>query len=74
MIWNLSLYINLLVLAVAQATLAKHADILKLGLRNISKRITSFIFINIYTLPQYALTRIVLFLLKQLTKLALNST
>ena len=38
--------------------------LLKLGLRNISKRITSFKFLNIYTPPQHALTRITLFLLK----------
>ena len=37
--------------------------ILKLGLRNISKRITSPIFLNIYTPPQHALTRIIPFAL-----------
>ena len=45
--------------------------ILKLGLRNISKRITSLIFLNIYTPPQHALTCIILFLLEKTT---LNST
>ena len=47
-------------LAVVQARLAKLVVILKLGLRSISKRITSLIFLNIYTLPQYALTHIIL--------------
>ena len=46
----------------------------KLGLRNISKRITSCIFLNIYTPPQHALTRIILFLLRWLVKLNLNLT
>ena len=46
---NLSLYINLLVLAVVLALLGKLLDILKLGLRIISKRI----FLNIYTPPQH---------------------
>ena len=56
--------INLLVLAVVLATLAKPVVILKLGLRNISKRITSLIFLNIYTLPKHALTHIIPFVLK----------
>ena len=60
--------------AVVLAKLAKLVVILKLGLRNISKRITSFIFLNIYTPPQHALTHIILFVLKQLIKLTLNST
>ena len=38
-------------LAVVLATLVKHVVILKLGLRSISKRITSLTFLNIYTLP-----------------------
>ena len=38
-------------LAVVLATLAKLVVILKLGLKSISKRITSLIFLNIYTLP-----------------------
>ena len=42
-------------LAVVLAILAKLVVILKLGLRNISKRITSIIFLNIYTPPQHAL-------------------
>ena len=58
------LVLNLLVLAVVLATLAKPVVILKLGLRNISKRITSLIFLNIYTLPKRALTHIILFVLK----------
>ena len=61
---NLSLCINLLVLAVVLAILAKRVVILKLGLRSISKRITSLIFLNIYTLPKRALTHIILFVLK----------
>ena len=55
---------NLLVLAVVLAILAKLAVILKLGLSNISKRITSLIFLNIYTPPRHALTHIILFPLK----------
>ena len=43
-------------LAVVLAILVKLAIILKLGLRNISKRITSLIFLNIYTPPQHVLT------------------
>ena len=38
--------------------------ILKLGLRNISKWITSLIFLNIYTPPHHALTHIIPFHLK----------
>ena len=64
MIPNLSYNINLLVLAVVLAILAKLVIILKLGLRSISKRITSLIFLNIYTPPQHALTHIILFVLK----------
>ena len=55
---------NLLVLAVVLAKLAKLVVILKVGLRNISKRITSLIFLNIYTQPQHGLTHVILFLLK----------
>ena len=40
------------------ATLAKLVVIFKLGLRNISRRITSLIFCKHYTPPQHALTRI----------------
>ena len=43
-------------LVLVLAILAKLVVILKLGLRNISKRITSCIFLNIYTPPQHALT------------------
>ena len=64
MIGNLSYYINLLVLAVVLATLAKLVYISRLGLRNISKRIKSLIFLNIYTLLKHALTHIILFVLK----------
>ena len=39
-------------LAVVLAILAKLVVILKLGLRSISERITSLIFLNIYTPPQ----------------------
>ena len=74
MIWNLSKYINLLVLAVVLAILAKLAVIVKLGLRNISKRITSLIFLKIYTPTQHALTHIIFFVLKQSIKLTLNSS
>ena len=63
MIQNLSYNINLLVLAVVLAILAKLVIILKLELMNISKRITSLIFLNIYTSPQHALTNIILFVL-----------
>ena len=38
--------------------------ILKLGLRSISLRITSLIFLHIYTPPQHALTHIILFVSK----------
>ena len=55
-------------LAVVLAILAKLAVILKLGLRNISKRITSLIFLNIYTPPQHALTHIILFFKKIINK------
>ena len=48
-------------LAVVLAILAKLAIILKLGLRNISKRITSLIFLNIYIPRQHALTHTILF-------------
>ena len=50
-IWNLSKCINLLVLAAVVPTLVKLVVILKLGLRSISKRITSLIFLNICTPP-----------------------
>ena len=39
--------------------LAKLVVILKLGLRNISSRITSLLFLNIYTPPQHALTHVI---------------
>ena len=68
MIGNLSYYINLLVLAVVLATLAKLVYISRLGLRNISKRIKSLIFLNIYTLPQHALTHIIHFCFKTIYK------
>ena len=48
--------------------------ILKLGLRSILKRIKSLIFLKTYTRPQHALTHIIIFLLKQLIRLILNST
>ena len=64
MICNLSWYKHLLVLTVVLAILAKLIVILKLGLRNISKRIISLIFLSIYTPPQHALTYIILFVLK----------
>ena len=46
-------------LAAVLAILAKLVVILKLGLRNISKSITSLIFLNIYIPPQHALTHII---------------
>ena len=46
------------------AILAKLVVILKLGLRNISKRKPSLIFLNIYTPLQHALTHIILFVLE----------
>ena len=55
-------------LAVFLAISAKLVVILKLGLRNISKRITSLIFLNIYTPPQHALTHIILFCFKIIDK------
>ena len=42
--------------------------ILKLGLRNISKRITGLIFLNIYTAPEHALAHIILLVLKIIDK------
>ena len=47
-------------LAVVLAILAKLVVILKLGLRSISKRIISIIFLNIYTPLQHALIHIIL--------------
>ena len=38
--------------------------IFKLGLRNISETITRLIFLNIFTLPQHALTQIIISALK----------
>ena len=56
---------NLLVLAVVLAILAKIVAILKLGLKSISKRIISLIFLNIYSLLNHAsLHHITLFVLK----------
>ena len=48
----------------ASCILVKLVVILKLGLRIISKRITSLIFLNIYTPLQHALTHIILIILK----------
>ena len=42
----------------------RHFIILKLELMNISKRITSLIFVNIYSPPQHPLTQIIFFVLK----------
>ena len=47
-------------LARVLAILSKLVVILKLGFRSILKRITSLIFLNIYTPLQHALTRIIL--------------
>ena len=68
MISNLSEYINLLVLAVVLAILVKLVVILKLGLRNTAKRITSLMFLNICTPPQHALAHIILFPFKIIDK------
>ena len=46
--------------AVVLAILVKLVVILKLGLRSISKRIPSLIFLNIYTPPQHVATHIIL--------------
>ena len=51
-------------LAVVLSIFAKLAIILKLRLRSISKRITSPIFLNIYTPAQHALTHTIVFVLK----------
>ena len=64
MVLNLSQYINLLVQNFTLVTLAKLVVILKLELRDISKIVTSLIFLNNYTPHQHALTGMVLFLLK----------
>ena len=53
-----------MIVAVVLAILAKPVFITKLGLRSISKRITNLIFLNIYTPPQNALSRTILFVLK----------
>ena len=55
-------------LAVILAILAKIVVILKLGLMNISNRITSLIFSNIHTPLQHALTHIILFVFKMIDK------
>ena len=47
-------------LAAVLASMVKIVVILKGGLRNISKRILSLIFLNIYTPPKHALTDIIL--------------
>ena len=46
--------------ALLPAILVKLVAILKLGLRSTSKKITSLIFLNIYTPLQHALTHIIL--------------
>ena len=66
---------NLLVLlAVVLAALAKLVVIVKLGLRSMPKRIASLIFLNIYTPLKHALAHLILFVVKLLIKLTLNST
>ena len=71
MILDLSQYINLLEFAVVLAKLAKLAIILRLGLRSISKRITSLIYLNIQTPPQHANS--LCFKINSKAKLTLNS-
>ena len=51
---------NFFVLAVVLAILSKFVVILKLGMRNISKRISSLMFLYTYIPLQHALTRLVL--------------
>ena len=58
--FNFFQYINLLALVEVLAKLAKLVVVLKLELRKTSQNIKSLIFLNIYTLPQHALTRIIL--------------
>ena len=52
---------NFFVLAVVLAILSKFVVISKLGMRNISKRMSSLIFLDTYIPLQHALTRLVLF-------------
>ena len=52
---------NFFVLAVVRAILSKFVVISKLGMRNISKRMSSLIFLDTYIPLQHALTRLVLF-------------
>ena len=56
------------------ATFARLVVILKLGLTTISKRIASLTLLNIYTLSKNVSTHIILFVLKLLIRLTLNST
>ena len=58
--FNFFYYINLLALVEVLAKLAKLVVVLKLELRKTSQNIKSLIFLNICTLPQHALTRIIL--------------
>ena len=46
------------------ASITKISHFKQLGLRNMSKRIASLIFLNIYSPAQHALTQIILFVLK----------
>ena len=52
---------NFFVLAVVLAILSKFVVISKLGMRNISKRMSSLMFLDTYIPLQHALTRLVLF-------------
>ena len=52
---------NFFVLAVVLAILSKFVVISKLGMRNISKRMSSLTFLDTYIPLQHALTRLVLF-------------
>ena len=60
---DLKSFLNLLLVAVVVAKLAKLVVILKLVSRNISKRIISLIFLNFFPPPKHALTSIILLLL-----------
>ena len=61
-------------LAAVLDILAEFVVIINLGLRSISKRITSLIFLNIYTPPRHAWIHIILFVLKYLLRPTQNLT
>ena len=67
-IWNLSWYINLVLLAVVLATLVKYVNILKQGWET-NKKDNRFHFLRIYILTWHALSNITIAPLKKLMKL-----